>query len=110
MKNNDSIRLQMYSYLKKWRATDLDMKAFCKEHNISYYSFKYWKYRQRDENSSSISRELACNTSKDGQFLPMQISTGPLVSDFVVNFPNGVQLNCSSDIRLEDLSKLIKSY
>ncbi len=111
MKNNDAIRSLMYSYIEKWRRTDLNMKTFCIEQNISYYSFKYWKYRQRDEKSSRTSEFLEDkNTEELGKFLPMQINTHPIVSGYVVNFPNGVQLNCPSNVGLDSLSKLIKSF
>lgn len=111
MKNNDFIREEMYSYLEKWRATDLDMKAFCKEQNISYYSFKYWKYRQRDEKSAS-SRKFHANknTEEFGGFLPMQIPPQQMVPGYVLHFPNGVQLDCPLNIELDNLSILIKSF
>jgi hypothetical protein len=111
MKNNESTRERMYSYLEKWRATSLDMKAFCKKHELSYYSFKYWKYRQRDELSTISTNFSGCmNKSENGRFLPIQIEAQPLVSDIVINFPNGVQLSCPSNVRLNDLATLIKSF
>jgi hypothetical protein len=111
MKKHNSTQEIMYSYLDKWRTTDLDMKSFCKKHNISYYSFKYWKYRQRDESSKNVvNSQGAWPSPEDGKFLPMQIEKQQTVSGFVINFPNGVQLNCSSNVRLDELSELIKSY
>ena len=111
MKNNDSIREEMYSYLEKWRATGLDMKAFCKSQNISYYSFKYWKYRQRDE-KSGLDKVfgLQKKTGGPGHFLPMRINGQPATSGYIIQFPNGVQLNCPSTVGLDNLSTLIKSF
>jgi hypothetical protein len=50
------------------------------------------------------------NKSENGRFLPIQIEAQPLVSDIVINFPNGVQLSCPSNVRLNDLATLIKSF
>lgn len=111
MKNSDTIRSQMYSYLEKWRATDLDMKTFCKQHNISYYSFKHWKYRQRDEKlAKGIGPGENRNNEEKGKFLPMQIEAPQTIPGYVISFPNGVQLNCPSNMEVDDLSKLIKSF
>ena len=110
MENNSSTRELMYSYLEKWRTTSLDMKAFCREHNISYYSFKYWKYRQRDELSTSVSQLPNYTNTENGKFLPMQIAAPDLVSGFVISFPNGVQLSCSTNVETNALTTLIKSF
>ena len=111
MQKNDSIQEMMYSYLEKWRTTNLDMKMFCRNHNISYHSFKYWKYRQKDEMSANIA-QLAdfVSDKKNGEFLPIQIEAEPLVQGFALNFPNGVQLNCPSNVRFDDLVTLIKAF
>lgn len=111
MKNTNTSKEKMYCYLEKWRATDLDMKTFCKNQNISYHSFKYWKYRQRDEKSTNIPHlpNFETNNNNEG-FLPMQIETEPLLTGCVLNFPNGVQLNCPLSVGFDDLVTLIKAF
>ena len=111
MKKNESIQEIMYSYLEKWRTTNLDMKRFCRNHNISYYSFKYWKYRQRDEISVDVAQlPSSLDNPKNGKFLPMQIETESLVSGFILNYPSGVRLSCPSNMSLDYLVTLIKAF
>lgn len=40
------------NHVLKWQQSGLSMKRYCTEHEISYWSFREWKKKDRDDSAS----------------------------------------------------------
>jgi hypothetical protein len=64
------------------KASGLSIKKFCEQHQISFSTFSYWKYRKNKPGSSvnnniSISKAKNKQADKDiAKFIPIQVTTG----------------------------------
>ena len=61
--------------LEDQRNSGISMSHYCKQSNLSLDSFKYWKYRFRDEDFEEL-LEIKCSgaESSAGRFLPVCVS------------------------------------
>jgi len=90
---------EMYSIIKKWQGSGTNQKDFCKQHDLSIYTFHYWLRKYKQEYSSS---------SKG--FIPVEISPVETISqeDIRIEYPNGVQLTLGNSVSISRIKALIK--
>ena len=91
----------------------MKQKEFCRLQGISYYKFKYWKKKRFNKNHNSEIKTKETELSA-ARFIPMEIQTQPKpatsVTKVQINYPNGISVHFNSEIELEQLQSLIKSY
>ncbi|GAA0725893.1 hypothetical protein GCM10009430_32230 [Aquimarina litoralis] len=103
---------EMYSILKNWRKSSLSLKEYGEKRGINYGIMKYWNRQFRiefPESKKTISK-------KKPIFIPVEVSN-PIKKEVVsktvpieVHYPNGVFLQCSSDICKKELKTLITLF
>jgi hypothetical protein len=74
------------------KASGKKMKQFCREHQLSYHSFKSWKYRSSNKTKDSL--EIIGNTNcqdKATGFIQLQVAP----NDMPIN-----ELNLSKDLKI----------
>ena len=104
-------RDKMYALLDEWKSSGQTQRSFCKSNDLSYGVFKYW--RKKKEGSTSDKKKDS--SSKAPSFIPITIpdsseitTTIPVTMSIV--YPNGVKLECSSDISTDSLKKVITIF
>lgn len=96
MKTQESLQEKMFSLINRWQSSGLSRKAFCERENISYQRLGYWhkKYQQSAEQSNG--------------FMDVEVSSGPNMGGYTLQFPNGVVLHCPSTIPASTLKSLLR--
>ncbi|WP_281991579.1 IS66 family insertion sequence element accessory protein TnpA [Aquimarina aggregata] len=103
---------EMYSILRNWRKSSLSLKEYGQKHGINYGIMKYWNRQFRvdfPESKKPISKKKAI-------FIPVEVSDSikdKVVSKTVsieIHYPNGVFLQCPSDICKKELKTLITLF
>lgn len=51
MQNKAEKISNLFSMIDRWKASGKSIKAFCKEENISYHLFSYWKKQYSKQNN-----------------------------------------------------------
>ncbi|MEW7278956.1 hypothetical protein ABW636_10210 [Aquimarina sp. 2201CG1-2-11] len=104
----------MYSILKNWRESSLSLKEYGKKHDINYGIMKYWNRQYRVD----FPEPKKIVSKKESVFIPLEVSNpikDTVVSRTVtvpieVHYPNGVFLQCPSDIYRKELKTLITLF
>lgn len=90
---------EMFSLIKKWKASGITQRDFCNRHDLSIPTFHYWlrKYKQ------------IYHSSENG-FVPVEISpaTGIIKREIQIHYPNGVLLTLSDEASISRIKALIK--
>jgi hypothetical protein len=109
MKSRESaLRKKMYSLIDQWHSSSQTQRAFCESRGISYGTFKHWIRKQKDEKVVKIKGP----SPERPLLIPVKVAI-PISepkSDFVpfeIAYPNGVRLQCPSDICKTELKTLI---
>jgi len=97
----------MYPLINLWKESGLNQSQYCKQEKISYYVFKYWLQKYRNEH-------IAIKQNQPTSFLPVQVpsseglSADPISKDeIIINYPNGIQVSCAATIKIAQLKALI---
>lgn len=103
---------EMYSILKNWRKSSLSLKSYGEKHGINYGIMKYWNRQFRIDFPES--KKIVAK--KESVFIPVEVSE-PIEEEIVskkepikIHYPNGVFLQCSSDICKKELKTLITLF
>lgn len=101
-------KAERYSYwqgiIARYEASGLSQKKFCREHNIMFRRFKYYRYRLKGNKTPPIPSE---------GFIPVTLSS-PLEqsartsSCFEFVLPNGLKCFVPVDVKTKQLSGLLK--
>lgn len=81
----------MFSLIESWENSDLKQEEFANQHNISMAKFKYWlkKYRKHNQLDEFV-----------------QINS-PVSAEFIVRYPNGVEVLVPTTISTDNLKSLV---
>jgi hypothetical protein len=102
--NRDTKR-EMFAHYEAWKQSGIGQRDYCRQHAISYTTFKYWVVKYNKENPKA---------SKPG-FVPVKIKPNPEhevqtpTGQLHFLFPNGVQMRCPETIDSNLLKHLINS-
>lgn len=86
-------------HILKWKNIGGSIRAYCKENQISYDSFQYWRikkeYWQNKYNKGDKVNNLSSknSVSKDTSFIPVEISEN---QDFEIN-GSSIQIRMEAD-------------
>lgn len=107
-KNQKYSKDEMYLAIAKWRESGLSQSKFCIQEKISLQAFGYWYRKYKQEKGLLPNRGL----KESETFIPVELSptvhaAAVTLGDINVTFPNGVQVNCSAGIDIQQLKTLI---
>lgn len=98
----------MYPIIDLWKESGLTQTQYCKQEKVSYYIFKYWLQKYRNEH-------IGAKQIQPAQFLPVQVPSSDELSkdpvskdDITIHYPNGVKINCPVNIDTSLIKTLIK--
>ncbi len=109
MQKEDTKRKQeMYTILRKWKKSSLSLKDYGKKLGITYGVMKYWHRKFKVEFPESKKK----TAKKEPSFIPVEVATPISITKVVsapieIHYPNGVFLQCTSDICKKELKNLI---
>ena len=107
-KNQKYSQEEMYMAIELWKESGKSQKNYCIENNLSFNTFKYWqkKYKTDRQNKKP-------GTSKP--FIPVHVPQAITTNQeetangiISISYPNGVVVNCSASIGIEQMKALIK--
>jgi hypothetical protein len=94
----------------EWKASGLTQPAFCRERNILYSTFAYWRTQLKEKNNLK-------NKTESIPFAEIKMNSvkpiGVFQSEIKIRFPNGVMVIVDKyvDIKqLQDILGLIKEF
>jgi len=98
----------MYRILRNWKKSSLSLKDYGEKQGITYGIMKYWHRKFRAEFPDSKKTVL----KKESSFIPVEVTTPLQVSKVVpvsieIHYPNGVFLQCPSNLCKKELKNLI---
>ena len=96
---------EMFSLVKKYLASDLKQKEFCRRESIAHSTFQWWlhEYRYKDKRISSEKK-----ITKNFIALPPVSSTVLCQPSCSIEYPNGVVIRFSSPIDFQIISQLVQ--
>ena len=83
-----------------WESSELSQPSFCREHNISYSQFCYWRHELNKEKK----RET-------GHFVPLQLEHQEVVAEIRplnISLSDGVTIEVSHESQLPLVAHLLK--
>jgi hypothetical protein len=83
----------MLTLASQWHDSGKSQEQFSQENNISAHSLRYWLYKRKDL------------TSRGGSFV--QIKGFTTTEEFLVRYPNGVELKVPAHIPVSVIKALI---
>jgi len=92
----------MFRHVELWQQGNLTQREYSKTVGIPCSKFKYWRKRYIEQ---SIAKTK--DRSEPSMFVPLKTAIKKL-PELTLQYPNGVQLHCPSDIDLQVLEQFIK--
>ncbi|MEW7278435.1 hypothetical protein ABW636_07550 [Aquimarina sp. 2201CG1-2-11] len=102
-------RQEMYTILRNWKKSTLSLKDYGNKHGINYGIMKYWHRKFRVE----FPEPKKTAPKREPSFIPVEVSAPLQVSKTVpieIHYPNGVFLQCPSDLCKKELKNLITLF
>lgn len=98
---------EMYRLIESYLESGLSQRKYSLQVHMSKSSFEHWLKKYRQE------KGIALSSTKTKSFIPVKLSgTSSQVSDksqqIQINYPNGVQLQCSLGIGVSQIKELIR--
>ncbi len=100
---------EMYKILRNWKKSTLSLKDYGETQGITYGVMKYWHRKFKAEFLKTKKKV----TKKDASFIPVEVAPPVSIAKAVpieIHYPNGVFLQCSSDICKKELKNLITLF
>lgn len=97
---------EMYSLIESYLESGLSQIRFRTQAHLSKSTFEHWLKKYRQE------KGMPLPTKKPKSFIPVKLTDTSLQSNndnqqLQINYPNGVQLQCSLGIGISQIKKLI---
>ena len=103
-------RKEKDAHVEAWEASGLTQKAYSRQFNLNYSTFKNWvrHYRIRQADHPLTASEV-----DESSFLPVTFKaeepTRTGTAELMITYPNGVKVSCSG-INTGQILQLIKHY
>lgn len=78
--------------ISEWEQSGISQRKYCKEENISYPAFQYWRKRIR---------------IKSNQFVELKIDSDTVNQSITINLPNGIYLAVNDTTNLKMVKELV---
>lgn len=99
MRASDQDKESMFSLIRKWQASGMSQKTFCKEHDLRYHVFHYWY--------SQFRVSTAEGSSVPGRFIHLQTSSSTPDVFVEVNFTGGSSIIFHQPVSADYLKALL---
>jgi hypothetical protein len=99
--NPPSRRAYWRAHLERWRQSGQSQKAYCREQDLSYFRFQYWRRKLREDEQQDGQR------TKPSGFVSVATTRSGLPSGLAVVLPNGIQLRGISADNLTVVERLL---
>lgn len=99
----DELNTYWMQQVSAWKTSGMPQTTFCKEHNLIYHRFIYWKLKFEGLSQPSPSAKKHSGFAK-----VVSHPVIPQASGLTLNFPNGVTLDGLSDANIDLACQLIK--
>ncbi len=100
---------EMYKILRNWKKSTLSLKDFGETQGVTYGVMKYWHRKFKAEFPETKKK----NVNKEPSFIPVKVAN-PITTlktvPIEIHYPNGVFLQCPSDICKKELKNLITLF
>lgn len=74
------------SHFDAWQASGLSQAAYCREHELVYCQFTYWKQKLSQGASPATRPERSA-------FVPVEVVASQATADLTLHLPNGITLD-----------------
>lgn len=71
----------MEALIDEYKQSGISIKEFCKQKQVSYHTFQYWRYRKRRQERNRAA------------FTPILANTPYFSGKVVISYPNGVNVS-----------------
>ena len=85
-------------HIQNWQQTDQSQNAYCKEHDLNYHRFTYWRRKLASKDQPSALRS---------GFVPVKPCPSITPSGLTATLPNGVLLQGITDSNLSVVKQLL---
>ena len=92
----EELRKFWKTHLDKWEESGLPQKEYCRQHNLIYHRFVYWKARFKSKNLPVKFVQVASS-----------ISFNPGPSFLKLNLPRGYQIEIPDNFSEDTLKRLL---
>lgn len=102
MKKRQHTRDQMYKLIDQWSGSGMKQEDFCNTKGISFYKFKYYRWRRNKQAKV-----------KKPAFIPVSVSketTDLSRVSFTIRYPNGVEIDHPGAIDKNTLTDFITVF
>lgn len=91
----------MYALIDQWQQSGLKQKDFCQQHNVPYYTFKYYRTQKTQEENVD---------SPQASFIRVKVGQPKEIKGLTIIYPNGVRLYFEGAVDPEQIKNLIQIY
>jgi hypothetical protein len=111
MLRNQELKLKMQQSVDEWMLSGVSQREWCLGNGIGLSKFKYW-VGKLGSLGKETKRKKSVKKIQSNNFIPIKISAPqiPLQEDrqlIEICYPNGVKVNCPSEIKTELLTTLL---
>jgi len=85
-KQTESLSTLWASHIQSWQKTQQSQSAYCRDHDLNYHRFTYW--RRKLVNQASLARHPAQRSG----FIPVEPCSSVAAQNLTATLPNGVLL------------------
>ena len=99
-----SRRAYWQGHIERWQQSGQSQQAYCREHDLSYSRFHYWRHKLRQDEQRDVQR------TRPTGFVPVKQTGNGLPPGLSVVLPNGVQLRGISADNLAVVERLLARW
>ena len=81
-----SRRTYWQGQMERWQQSGKSQQAYCREHDLSYFRFQYWRRKLREDEQQAVQR------TRPSGFVPVAAAGSGAHPGLCVVLPNGAQL------------------
>ena len=88
-------------HMERWQQSGQSQQAYCREHNLSYFRFQYWRRNLREDEQQAVQR------TRPSGFVPVAAAGSGAHPGLSVVLANGVQVRGISADNLAVVERLL---
>ena len=88
-------------HIERWQQSGQSQQAYCREQDLSYFRFQYWRRKLREHEQRDVQR------TRPSGFVPVAADGSRAHPGLCVVLPNGVQLRGISAENLAVVERLL---
>jgi hypothetical protein len=93
---------QWRQHIEDWRSSGINQQAFCRDRNLSYHQFHYWRKK--------LAHKAADTTQpRSSTLVPVTYRSSPPDNGLSIHLPNGISLRGIASENLPLVERLLAS-